>query len=148
MNWFRSASAGECLLAIAVTACAPSDGYVVVCDDALPDRELNGKDCDRTAAAAVADLGTTELVEAIVVVAYRGCPPGAFCALVQDPPPVETVSALIGIRLGDGASVLRHVVDMDAFPGVAIEPIGGYDPVDFIDRYLPTASRSSESFSQ
>jgi hypothetical protein len=144
MRLRRPAVAGLCSAVLVVAGCGSGPAYRVVCDDALPDQELVDGDCDTVAAAVVADLDADDSAAAVVVVAYRGCPPGAFCQLLRDAPPAENISALIGVRLSDGESLMRHVVDMDAWPGVTIEPIGGYDATQFIDGFLAGASRSSD----
>jgi hypothetical protein len=121
-------------LMFALSACLADVGVPVICDDALQG-ELSTADCNAVAAAVIADLGD-DAPSIIVVLGYSGCPPGAFCALVPDPPPAWPVSVLVGVRFADGdPSVMRSVTDISVRP-MEVTGMGGYDPDAFIDAHV------------
>jgi hypothetical protein len=98
-------------------------------------------DCARAADAVLADAGGGRPIAAVAVYAWRGCPPGAYCGLVEDPLPAP-FSALVGIRFADGThSLMRDVGDLAAHP-IAVHEIEGYQPDQFIDGVLGTRGAS------
>jgi hypothetical protein len=118
--------------ALTLSACAAERPEAVVC------YHLDAGDCLTVAAAVLAEGDFEARASLIVVVAYRGCFPGAFCQLMaweRQPPRVATV----GIRFADGgASVLRHVGDLEDRPLHVTDGPVNVNADTFINAYRDT----------
>ena len=120
----------------------PSDPGSLVCEDVMGDGSRAETDCGAVVAAVVGELADGDEVTEAAVWAFVGCPPGAYCGLMDDPQPSPLpVSALIGVRTGDGDASMWVVTDVAAHP---LEPSVtlGYDPNDFIDGLGRSAAAS------
>jgi hypothetical protein len=118
--------------ALTLSACAAERPEAVVC------YHLDAGDCLTVAAAVLAESDFESTASLVVVVPWRGCFPGAFCPLMRwerQPPRVATV----GIRFADGgASVLRHVGDLEDRPLHVTDGPVNRNADTFIDAYRDT----------
>jgi len=118
--------------ALALPSCATEPPAPLVC------YHLNAEDCGLVGAAVLAEDDFEARASLVAVVAYRGCFPGAYCALMvsEGLPPL---TATVGIRFDDGRkSVLRQLGSLEDRPlRVSDGPINiGAD--QFIDAYRNT----------
>jgi hypothetical protein len=117
--------------ALALSACASERPAPVVC------YHLTAGDCLLVAAAVLAQDDFASRASLVVVVAWRGCFPGAFCPLMQGerPPRVATV----GIRFDVGSrSVLRQTGNLDGRPLDVADGPGNIRADTFINLYVNT----------
>ncbi|HYM52837.1 MAG TPA: hypothetical protein VEW45_05040 [Candidatus Dormibacteraeota bacterium] len=122
---------------LALSACASGPRVEVVCDENGAGQELLGYHCGRVAEAVLTEIGGSAPVEAIVVLGWRGCIPGAFCGLQATTAPPSPVSAVVGVRFADGEpSILRVVGDVSA-RRLDVAGIIWIEPDRFIDSMIP-----------
>ena len=129
-------------LVLAVTASAGGREYRFVCEDVLGDGSQAPINCDRVVSAVLDELDPSTSVEAAVIWAFTGCPPGATCALrLRSEPPPTRFSAIAGIRLANGSESV-WVVDDVFMTTLSPAPIGGYEADWLIDGLLNSVAAS------
>lgn len=117
-------------MAALVASCSAGPSHDIVCYPAGSEGPTP-RQCVVAAATAVQALGEGREPVLVAIHAFRGCPPGAFCGFNMTPGP-PPLSALVGVRFGDGSSALGHIDDL-AVRSPVVTSTTGYGPDEFID---------------